>query len=81
MDDEADVGFVDPHAEGDGGNNDFGLVADEGFLVFFALQVAEAGVVREGAEPFCLQHGGGVVDAFAAGAVDDGGLSGVAVEQ
>ena len=81
MDDQADVGFVDPHAEGDGGNDDLHLVADEGLLVFFAVEVGEAGVVRKGPKPFCLKHGGGVVDAFAAGAVDNGGLSGVAVEE
>ena len=32
VDDEADVGFVDAHAEGDGGDDDGAVVADEGFL-------------------------------------------------
>ena len=38
VDDEADVRFVDAHAEGDGGADDSRLVAQEGVLVFRALR-------------------------------------------
>ncbi len=37
MDDEADVGLVDAHAEGDGGADDAHFVAQEKFLVLGAL--------------------------------------------
>jgi hypothetical protein len=50
MDDEADVGFVDAHAEGDGGADDLDLVAQEKLLVLRALPGGEAGVIGPGAD-------------------------------
>ena len=81
MDDQADVGFVDAHAESDGGHDDVRFVTDEGFLIVFALVVGEACVVRDGADPFGLEHFSGGGYAFAAGPVDDGGFAGAAFEQ
>ena len=57
MDDVADVGFVDAHAEGDGGADDLGFVADEGLLVFGALGGIEAGVVGDGVDALGLEGG------------------------
>ena len=48
--DGADVGFIDPHAEGDGGADDGGFSGHEGFLDFGAGLGAEAGVVGAGVE-------------------------------
>ena len=47
--DEAHVGFVDAHAEGDGGHDDEAFFAGEAVLVFVALGHGEAGVIRQGA--------------------------------
>lgn len=45
MDDESDVGFVDAHAEGDGGADDLGAVVDEVLLNSCAFIGGHAGVV------------------------------------
>ena len=49
MDDGADVGFVDAHAEGDGGDDDFELAGEEVALDALACGGVEAGVVGGGA--------------------------------
>ncbi len=48
MGDEAHVGPVDPHAEGDGGNDDHIVLGEEAVLVFRPHLRAQAGVVRQG---------------------------------
>ena len=45
VDDGADVGFVDAHAERDGCNHDFDLAGDELLLHAVAMAGIEAGVV------------------------------------
>ncbi len=50
VNDPADVGFVDAHAEGDGGADDPHLVAQEELLVFRTLGRVEAGVIGPGGE-------------------------------
>ena len=80
VDDEADVGLVDAHAKGDGGDDDLCLAEDEGVLVLFADLVGEAGVVGEGLDVLLFEFFG---DLFAAGAglaVDDAFVVGVALE-
>ena len=44
--DEAHVGSIDAHAEGDGGDDDVGALVDEGVLVAGALVVGQPGVIR-----------------------------------
>ena len=46
MNDEAHVGLVDAHAEGDGGHNDVHLLGEELVLVFGAHLGLKACVVR-----------------------------------
>ena len=52
MNNIADVGFINPHAEGYGGNNNVHFIADKGLLVAFAIGVAEACMVGQRPEPF-----------------------------
>jgi hypothetical protein len=79
--DEADVGFVDAHAEGDGGDDDVDVVPVEGFLVPGPLQVPEAGVVGEGLDAVAGEEGGGRFHVFSGGAVDDAGFPGVLFQE
>ena len=81
VDDVADIGFVDTHAEGDCGANDFNLVADEGVLVFGAFERGHSGVIGEGfnavlAEAFGERFGG-----FARVAIDDSAFEGFALDE
>ncbi len=50
VDDGADVGLVDAHAEGDGGDDDFEFAGEEGGLDAVAGAGVEAGVVGGGAD-------------------------------
>ena len=76
VDDVADVGFVDAHAEGDGGADDLGLVAEEGVLVFRAFHLVEPGVIGDGGKSLRAQRGGERLGAFARLAIDDAGVVG-----
>ncbi len=46
---ETDVGFVDAHAEGDGGADHADFIAQKRFLIPAALVRLQAGVIRRGA--------------------------------
>ena len=46
MDDETDIGFVDPHAEGDRRHDDLDIVPDEQLLIFRALLFRQTRMVR-----------------------------------
>jgi len=81
VDDEADVWFVDAHAEGDGGDDDGAVVADEGFLGGAAFGGLHAGVVAAGGDVVFSEEGDGCLDAAAGGAVDDAGLAGAFAEE
>ena len=65
VDDPADIGFVDAHAEGDGRADDPRIVAEKLLLIFAALGGGEAGVVGAGGE---TAAGEGFGDAFGGGA-------------
>ena len=69
--DEADVGFVDAHAEGDRGHHDDAFFAEKPLLVAGTVGAIHAGVVSQRREAFPLQPGGGFVDHLARKAVDD----------
>ena len=72
MDDGADVGLVDAHAEGDGGDDDFELAGLEGALDALADGGFEAGVIGGGWE-VPMEFGGEFFGGLARGGVDDGG--------
>ena len=75
--DEAHVGSVDAHAEGDGGDDDVGALVDEGVLVARALVVGQAGVVGHRLVAGVGQRRRRLVDVLARDAVDDAGLAAV----
>ncbi len=69
--DEADVGLVDAHAEGDGGDDDQAVLAQEPGLVGGAGPRVEPRVVRDGLDPVVAEEVGGALDRVAREAVDD----------
>ena len=74
MNDPADVGLVDAHAEGDGRADDAGLVPEEKILVAGPLGGIEAGVVGPRTEAAAGERLGDALGGGAAGAVDDAAL-------
>ena len=62
VDDEADVGAVDAHAERDGRDHDVGLFVQERVLIAVALAVVEPGVIRNRANAAVRQPGRERVD-------------------
>ena len=72
VDDGADIGLVDAHAEGDGGDDHLQFAGEEGGLHLLAALGVEAGVIGGGGE-IVLQVGGEAVGFVAGGRVDDGG--------
>ena len=73
--DEANVGFVDAHAERDGGDDDEPVLAEETRLVVRPHAVVEAGVVRDGWDPVVVEELGGLLDRCPRQAVDDAGVT------
>jgi hypothetical protein len=71
VEDGADVGLVDAHAEGDGGDNNFELAGLKGALDMLADGGFEAGVVGGGGE-VAAEFGGEFFGSFARGSVDAG---------
>ena len=71
VDDGADVGLVDAHAEGDGGDDDFELAGEEVALDALAGGGVEAGVVGGG--ELRAEVRGELFGGLARGSVDDGG--------
>ena len=80
VDDGADIGFVDAHAEGDGGDDDFELAGLEAALDALADGGFEAGVVGGGREVM-VEFGGEFFGGLAGGGVDDGGAGGCVAEE
>ena len=50
MDDEADVGLVHPHAEGDGGDHDGAVLGQEALQPPVAVLGVETGVIGDGVD-------------------------------
>ncbi len=69
--DKAHVGFVDAHAEGDGGDHDDAVLAQEALLMALAHVGAQAGVIGQGVDALLLQPGRRLVDLAPRQAVDD----------
>ena len=72
MNDEANVGFVDAHAKGNGGNHDLELASEKSSLNAVAVVGLKSGVVGGGAEP-AAEFGGERFGLLAGRRVDDGG--------
>ncbi len=79
--DEAHVGLVDAHAEGDGRDHDDAVLAQEARLVGRAGAGVEPRVVRQRGDAVADQELGGLVDRGPRQAVDDARLAGVLVAQ
>ena len=74
VNDPAHIGFVDAHAEGDGGTNDARLVANEEFLILRPLVVCEARVIRHGGESTLREALRETICRGACGAIDDAAI-------
>ena len=68
---EAHVGLVDTHAEGDGGDHDDGVFPKEAVLVVLADFLVQTGVVGQGVDALGAQRFSDIFHAFARLAVDD----------
>ncbi|MNF79222.1 hypothetical protein D3C84_614300 [compost metagenome] len=75
MGDEAHVGLVDAHAEGDGRHHDQPFLIDEALLVVRAQLAGQAGVVRQRRVALLAEEGGDLLDLLARHAVDDAGVA------
>jgi hypothetical protein len=73
--DEAHVGLVDAHAEGDGGDHDQPFLVEEAVLVGGAGFGCQPGVIGQRREALLAEEGGGFVDLLARQAVDDAGVA------
>ncbi len=71
VDDEADVGLVDAHAEGDRGDHDHRVARAEPLLVRRARAAVEPGVVGQRVEAAPGEEGRGLLDRGARRPVDD----------
>ena len=78
VDDEAHVGAVDAHAEGDGGHHDVRPLVHEGVLVGPSLLVGEPGVIADRSQAPARERRGQLVHLGPADAVDDPRLAAVA---
>ena len=74
MHDEAHIGLVDAHAEGDGGHHDHTVLPQEALLIALAHFGTQPGVIGHGVETLLHQPGSGVVHLLARQAVDDPGV-------
>jgi hypothetical protein len=81
VDDEADVGLIDPHAEGDGRDHDGAVLGEEAFQPPVALGPGHAGVIGDGVGSGGLQGVGDALAAVAAAEVDDAGLAPTGADQ
>ena len=75
MDDEADVGLVDAHAERDGRDHDQVFLAQEALLVSRALLRLHAGVVGQRGVALAGEPGRRLLDHLARKAVDDAAVA------
>jgi hypothetical protein len=74
VDDGADVGLVDAHTEGDGGDDDFDGALEELLLDALAGGGVESGMIGGGGEAV-VELKGELIGSFARRGVDDGGAS------
>ena len=77
MRDEAHVGLVDAHAEGDGGDDHDAVLVDEAILVAGAHAGVEAGVIGQRRNAGVARASRDILDLGARQAIDDAGVAGV----
>ena len=73
--DEAHVGLVDAHAEGDGGDHDQPFLVEETLLVGGAHVIGQAGVIGQGRKTLVAELLGHLLHLLARHAVDDAGIA------
>ena len=80
MNHETHVGFVDTHAEGDGGHDHVHLFHQEGVLVAGAGDGIHAGMVGQRLDAIDIEQFGDLLHLAAAQAIDDAALAGVLLD-
>ena len=75
MGDEAHVGLVDAHAEGDGRDHDHAFLLEEAVLVALARRGVEPGVIGQRDAALGAEPGRDLLDAAARQAIDDAGVA------
>jgi len=73
--DEAHVGLVDPHAEGDGRDHDQAFLVEETLLVIGAQLVGQARVVRQCRKALLAEERSQVIDLLARHAIDNASIA------
>ena len=81
MRDEAHVGLVDAHAEGDGRHHHDRLAVLEAHLIRFPLGLVHAGVIGERVIALIAQPGGGFLGLALRQAIDDAALAFVPLQE
>src|ERR1041384_3876009 len=81
MRDEADVRFIDPHTERDGGADDEAFLAQEACLILPPLRRVEPGVIGQRGDALALQKLRCLFRLLPAQAVDDSRIAFVARPQ
>ena len=71
---ESNVRFIDTHTEGNRGNDNDTVFADETMLVLCSGRRIQAGMIRQGNEAFLSQPLGGRFCFLSRHAVDDSGI-------
>ena len=74
MRNKANVGFVDAHAERDGGSHHHAFAVDKTGLVARPYRRIQSGVIRQGIDAARAKPGRGFLDLLARKAVDDAGI-------
>ena len=78
VEDITHVRLVDPHAEGDGGDDDHPRIGHEDILVRLPFPLLHARVIGKRPYPVRRQQGGGFLRLLARQAIDDAALAFVA---
>src|SRR4030042_1997356 len=74
MKNKTDVGFVDAHAESDGGDNHLHFVMVERILILLARTVIEPGVVGQGMDACMGERCGRAFDLIPCGPIHNAGF-------
>src|SRR5260221_667093 len=77
MGDEADIGLVDAHAEGDGGDDDDSFLLEEAVLVALPHRGVEPGMIGQREPALHRQPVGDLLDLAPGLAIDDAGIGAV----